>query len=234
MTKANTYISNINKFLKGVKSDISVDFICSSNKRLLIITNKVAVTSDLNIIKKHIKNFNDINSSNIMSLRLLQSKYYLKILSISYFVKDTNLFISSNIIESVIKINYIFNNIVLTLQPCIIKTSPRSDIAVIQINNQNSQNGLNAKLPINRCFNISRHITTIYSTNINSGIFQYKNCQKWGYTIFTYYMYRAKCLKNNKLYKLEHYRNIIWCYKANFKMNLSKLKIPREKSCIQV
>ena len=131
MTKANTYISNINKFLKGVKSDISVDFICSSNKRLLIITNKVAVTSDLNIIKKHIKNFNDINSSNIMSLRLLQSKYYLKILSISYFVKDTNLFISSNIIESVIKINYIFNNIVLTLQPCIIKTSPRSDIAVI-------------------------------------------------------------------------------------------------------
>ena len=131
MTKANTYISNINRFLKGVKSDISVDFICSSNKRLLIITNKVAVTSDLNIIKKHIKNFNDINSSNIMSLRLLQSKYYLKILSISYFVKDTNLFISSNIIESVIKINYIFNNIVLTLQPCIIKTSPRSDIAVI-------------------------------------------------------------------------------------------------------
>ena len=131
MTKANTYISNINRFLKGVKSDISVDFICSSNKRLLIITNKVAVTSDLNIIKKHIKNFNDINSSNIMSLRLLQSKYYLKILSISYFVKDTNLFISSNIIESVIKINYIFNNIFLTLQPCIIKTSPRSDIAVI-------------------------------------------------------------------------------------------------------
>jgi len=131
MTKANTYISNINRFLKGVKSDISVDFICSSNKRLLIITNKVAVTSDLNIIKKYIKNFNDINSSNIMSLRLLQSKYYLKILSISYFVKDTNLFISSNIIESVIKINYIFNNIVLTLQPCIIKTSPRSDIAVI-------------------------------------------------------------------------------------------------------
>ena len=131
MAKANTYISNINRFLKGVKSEISVDFICSDNKELLITTNKVAVTSDLNIIKKYIKNFNDINSSNIISLRLLQSKSYLKILSISYFVKDTNLFISSNIIESVIKTNYIFNNIVLALQPCIIKISPRSDMAVI-------------------------------------------------------------------------------------------------------
>ena len=70
MAKANTYISNINRFLKRVKSEISVNFICSDNKGLLITTNKVAVTSDSNIIKKYIKNFNDINSSNIISLRL--------------------------------------------------------------------------------------------------------------------------------------------------------------------
>jgi len=67
MAKANTHISNINRLLKEVKSEISIDFIYSNNKRLLITTNKVAATSDLNIIKKYIKNFNDIN---IISLRL--------------------------------------------------------------------------------------------------------------------------------------------------------------------
>jgi len=115
MVKANAHVFNINKLLKRVKSDIFVDFICSDNKRLLITTNKVAATSNLNIIKKYVKNLNDISSSDIMSLMLSQSKSYLKILDISYFVKDTNLFILSNIIESVIKSNYIFNNTILAL-----------------------------------------------------------------------------------------------------------------------
>jgi len=70
MVKTNTYISNINKLLKRVKSKISVDFIWSDNKRLLITTNKVATTSDLNIVKKYIKNLNNVDFNDIMSLRL--------------------------------------------------------------------------------------------------------------------------------------------------------------------
>jgi len=103
MAKANTYVSNINKLLKRIKFEISIDFIWSNNKRLLITTNNVAVASNLDIIKKYIKNLNDIDSNNIMSPRLSQYKLYLKILSISYFVKDTNLFLSSDIVERVIK-----------------------------------------------------------------------------------------------------------------------------------
>jgi len=131
MAKANTYVSNINKLLKRIKFEISIDFIWSNNKRLLITTNNVAVASNLDIIKKYIKNLNDIDSNNIMSPRLSQYKLYLKILSISYFVKDTNLFLSSDIVERVIKSTYIFNNIVLVLHPCVIKASPKYDIAVI-------------------------------------------------------------------------------------------------------
>jgi len=71
MAKANIYISNINKLLKGVKSEIFVDFICSNNKRLVITTNKVAVISDLNIIKKYMKNLNNVDSNSVMNLRLL-------------------------------------------------------------------------------------------------------------------------------------------------------------------
>ena len=68
--KANAYVFNINRLLKGIKSEISVDFIYSDNKRILITTNKVAVASNLNIIKKYIKNLNKVDSSDIISLKL--------------------------------------------------------------------------------------------------------------------------------------------------------------------
>ena len=77
------------------------------------------------------KNLNNINSSNVMSPRLPQSKSYLKILSIPYFVKNTNLLLTSNITEEVLETTYIFNDVVLALSLHIIKASPKSDIAVI-------------------------------------------------------------------------------------------------------
>ena len=100
IAQSNMYITNINRLLKDVKSEISTDFIYLSNKGIVITTNKVAISLDLNIIENYIKELNNINTSNVMSLRLSQSKLYLKILDILYFVKDTNLFIISDIIES--------------------------------------------------------------------------------------------------------------------------------------
>ena len=57
---------------------------------------------------------------------------------------------------------------------------------VIWVNIWDSQSGLNAKILINRYFNIGNHIAMIYEINMNSGVPQYKNCQKWSYTTFTY------------------------------------------------
>ena len=71
----------------------------SDNKRIIITTNKIAISLDLNIMEKYIKKLSDINSNDIMSLRLSQLKSYLKILDISYFVDDTNLPTTPNIIE---------------------------------------------------------------------------------------------------------------------------------------
>ena len=48
-----------------------------------------------------------------MNPRLLQSKSYLKILGISYYVEDTNLFITIDIVERVIQTTHIFNDVVL-------------------------------------------------------------------------------------------------------------------------
>jgi len=60
-----------------------------------------------------VKDLNDVDHSDIMNPRLPQSKSYLKVLGIPYFIKDTNLPISSDIVESIIKSMHIFNNIVL-------------------------------------------------------------------------------------------------------------------------
>jgi len=63
----NIHVSNTNKLLKGVKSEMLADLICSNNKEIIITTNKVVVTSDLNIVEKYIKKLNNINSNDIMS-----------------------------------------------------------------------------------------------------------------------------------------------------------------------
>ena len=81
------------------------------------MTNKIAIFSNLNIVEKYIKDLNDIDLNNIMSLRLPQSKSYLKILGILYFLEDTNLSVMPDIIKIVIKCIHIFNNIVLASYP---------------------------------------------------------------------------------------------------------------------
>jgi len=92
-------IANINRQFKDIKSETSVDFIYSDDKKIVVTTNKIAVSSDLNIMEKYIKKLNNVDLSNIMSPRLPQSKFYLKILGISYLVDDINILVTPDIIE---------------------------------------------------------------------------------------------------------------------------------------
>ena len=113
MAQSNVHITNINGSLKGIKSEVVVNFIRSDNKGIIVTTNKVVAISDLNVVEEYIKNLNNVNSSDVMSFRLSQLKLYLKILDISYFVEDTNLFLTSDIVERVIETTHIFNDVVL-------------------------------------------------------------------------------------------------------------------------
>jgi len=61
----------------------------------------------------------------------------------------------------------IFENISLAAKPRIIKTSPKSDMAIIWFDIWDSQSGSSTKLLINHFFNFSRYITTIRATNMN-------------------------------------------------------------------
>ena len=162
--------------LKSRKSEVSANFICSNNKEIIITTNKVAASSNLNIVERYVKKLDNIDPNNVISPHLSQSKLYLKILEMLYFLENMNLPITSNVIEEVIKDTHIFNDIILASYLHIIKIFPKSDMAVIWVDIWNSQNGTKAKCLINRCFNISYYITTIRETNMNSGIPQCKNC----------------------------------------------------------
>ena len=133
IVSSNMHVTNINRLLKDIMLEISIDFIWANNKDIIITTNKIAVTSDLNVVEKYIKDLNDVDSSNIIS-RLHQSKSYLKILDLLYYVEKTSFLITVDIVEKVIQTTYLFNDVVLVSYLHIIKAFFKSDMAIIRIN----------------------------------------------------------------------------------------------------
>ena len=68
---SNTYIISINQALKSIKSNVMADFIHIDDKGIVISTNNVANPSDLQEIKKYIKNSLNTDIDQISSSRLL-------------------------------------------------------------------------------------------------------------------------------------------------------------------
>ena len=98
---------------------------------IIIVTDKVISALDLQTIEKYIKNSNQINADKVETPQLPQSKSYLKIISLLYLMKNTNVPITLNVVKKILKSNYIFNNISITSQSRIIKVSPKLDMAII-------------------------------------------------------------------------------------------------------
>ena len=112
---------------------VLVNVICSDIS-VTIVTNKVTVQSNLYIIENYIKKVKDINTVNMDIPQLSQSKSYLKIISIPYFPHDSsNKCLTPSKVESIIKQNQIFDNVVLMSKLCVIKVSPKSDMSIIWI-----------------------------------------------------------------------------------------------------
>ena len=161
MNESSTYVLNMNRALKSIKLDVAVDFICFDVTGIVVVITKVASSSDLQTIKQYIKGVNCINSNKVKSPRLPQSKSYLKIIGFSYLQENTTTPINTSVVEKILKKNHIFNNISLASKPRVIKISPKSNMAIIWIDIWNVQSGTNAKMLINRCFNVSNYIAII-------------------------------------------------------------------------
>jgi len=168
MKNSAIHFTNLNRNLKNAKSEVLVDFICSDPVGITVIVNKVSLPSDLLIIKNYIKNSESIDSSQVDSPRLPQSKSYLKIIGIPFFFHN-NLQnrLTANDAKLIIKQNQIFNNVTLASKPRVIKVSPK---AIVWIDIWDAQSGTKAKDLINRCFNVGRFIATIRGANANRGI----------------------------------------------------------------
>ena len=156
-----------------------MDYLCSENLGIMVVTNKVTQQSNMAIIDNYIKNSNDINTLQVNEPRLPKSKSYLKIIGIPYY-PHTNLQekLTLNDIEIILKQNHIFDNISLASKPRVIKVSPKSDMSIVWIDIWDVQSRKNTKMLINRCFNIGNYIATIRGANMNPGVPQCKNCWK--------------------------------------------------------
>ena len=102
-----------------------------------------------------------MNTNDVQSACLLQSKLYLKILGILYFRKGMNTPIDTSFIENIIKTTHVFNNVWIVSKPRVVKVSPRSDIAIVWIDIWDAQSSNSAKMLISCSFNIGSFITTI-------------------------------------------------------------------------
>ena len=83
------HVSNINRALKNIKSEIVADFIHLDSRGIIITTNKMLSILDFQTIERYIRNVNNIELNQVEALRLPQSKLYLKIIGIPYFIEDT-------------------------------------------------------------------------------------------------------------------------------------------------
>ena len=232
MKSSSLHVANINRLLHNAKSDVLVNYIWSDNTGITVITNKVAQQSNMSIINQYVKNSNDINSLQVEKPHLSKSKSYLKIISIPFFPHtNSQEKLTSNDIEMILKQNHIFDNISLVSKPRVIKVSPKSDMSIVWLDIWDVQSSVNAKMLINRCFNIGNYIATIQGANMNPGVPQCKNCWKWGHATFSCRIQGAKCVKCNGLYKSEHYREFGWCCKANAKINPPRLETKKGEPC---
>jgi len=125
MEDSSTHIININRVLKNIKSKVMADFVQTDQTGIIIATSKIAAPLNLH------KNINYIEADNIEVPHLSQSKSYLKIIGIPYLLKNTNTFLTADIVESIIKNNHVFNNIAVISRLRVIKVSLKSDIDII-------------------------------------------------------------------------------------------------------
>jgi len=184
------------------------------------------------LIDQYIKNSNDINALQVEELRLPKFKSYLKIISIPYYPhSNTQDRLTSSDIETTLKQNQIFDNISLASKPQVIKVSLKSDMSIVWTDIWDVQSGTNAKMLINRCFNIGKYIATIRRVNMNLGVSQCKNCWKWGHATFSCRIQGSKCIRCNGPHKSENHREFRWCCKLNDKINPLRLEMKKGEPC---
>ena len=70
MESTSIYIANINRALKNIKSSVLADYTWKNSTSIIIVTNKVALPSNIQTIVNVIKNVKNVNSDDIKTSQL--------------------------------------------------------------------------------------------------------------------------------------------------------------------
>ena len=62
MKNSSLHVANINRSLRNTKSEVLVDFIQSNPLGITVVTSKVVLQLDLQIIEQYVKDVDDIDS----------------------------------------------------------------------------------------------------------------------------------------------------------------------------
>jgi len=73
LSTSGDHVTNINRALKGIKSNVIINFIKSDYRGLIVVSNKVAAPSDISVINKYIKNSNIQTILMLMTFKTLNS-----------------------------------------------------------------------------------------------------------------------------------------------------------------
>ena len=71
MKNSSIHVANMNRSLRNTKSEIFIDFIWSDPLGIMIVTNKVSLQLDLQIIKQYVKNADNIDTLQVEVKELL-------------------------------------------------------------------------------------------------------------------------------------------------------------------
>ena len=65
MEDSSTHVSNLNRALRNIKSEVIVDFVHQELASIVIVTSKIALELKLQTIKNYIKNTNQIEAKKV-------------------------------------------------------------------------------------------------------------------------------------------------------------------------
>ena len=201
-------INLLNKALLTIHSGLKVESIWRAWKGISMATNGVALASDLSIIKKCLNNDMEFTDNDIGSPHLPQSKTYLKILGVLFWCNQSSLPVTPAQVEGILAKTPVFEGITLVSKPRIIRASPRSDMAVIWVDNWDSQKGTKGKCLINRTFNFGKHVATVRGTNMHTGVPLCHNCWRWGHPTHICRAQGSRCQKYGGSHHVENHQTM--------------------------
>ncbi|KAF5347006.1 hypothetical protein D9756_011009 [Leucocoprinus leucothites] len=170
-----------NRGLTAAQSKLRVESVRESYNGISIATSGVATSADLETIKSWLKKAWQLGDAIPVEPRLPQSKSFLKIVGVPYWVANSSNPLSPAFVEQALSQSSLFENVILAARPRVMKASPKSDTAVVWFDIWDSQNGTKAKTLVNRTINFGRHIGTIRATSMHPGVAQCRNCWRWGH-----------------------------------------------------